>query len=296
MHLLLLSVRSPSRYQEAEVALKSLIYSRGANEAMVIHLVVDPPGREYFEALWEQAHVQRLGNVHWVFHDFEEVCGRPLEAFLRRARMDLSSHHSGKAGYCRLFLSSYLARLRMARDHTGDPHDGALGTDNSRPDNGRFCEDAVACESVGVGDGMTTSKERDKGEGSASQGVEEEVGEELADVARWQWLLGPGRILTLETDQLMLADVAELWSHFSLFDGARDDEVLLAAPENYQPWMHSRPFFDVDLQDQRTFRSIERERERAGNHSMPSRGEVGPNDYHGESSRKPRNSNRTAHV
>ena len=46
------------------------------------------------------------------------------------------------------------------------------------------------------------------------------------------------RLIILETDQLVLANIEELWREFLFFK----DNTLIGAVENYQPWRDSRPF------------------------------------------------------
>ena len=48
MHAVVISVFSLSRYQEAEVMLKSLFMHRISTHPLVLHLIVDPAGKEHF--------------------------------------------------------------------------------------------------------------------------------------------------------------------------------------------------------------------------------------------------------
>ena len=59
-----------------------------------------------------------------------------------------------------------------------------------------------------------------------------------SDIKYIQSLLPTDSIITLETDQLMLVAVDALYNQFQFFD----EDDIVAAAENYQPWEDSRPF------------------------------------------------------
>ena len=211
VHVLLISVRTAVRYAEAEAMLKSLLFHRRAEEAstpegheyfrpLVIHMVTDESGRANFGNIWrqytdtdtdtdhtydasssERGHGSGVANVTVVFHDFISVCAKPLESFLTALNMSISSHHSGVAGYCRLFLPDYFTAL-------ADPF------------------------------ASTAAK------------------------ARIDFPL-PSKLIVLETDQLVLAPITDLWDHVAAATGvfSRDQDVIIGAAENYQPWEDSRP-------------------------------------------------------
>ena len=53
----------------------------------------------------------------------------------------------------------------------------------------------------------------------------------------------PPLIIAIETDQLFLGDVAELWDHVL---ASMDNDDLVAAAENYQPWISSSSYSDSE--------------------------------------------------
>lgn len=220
VHVLLISVRTAIRYAEAETMLKSLLFHQrtqivtqdSASDAdspivveyyrpLVIHIVTDESGRTFFSNLWRQyyshdndgkeSHGSGSANITVVFHDFLTVCAKPLESLLTALKMHISAHHSGVAGYCRLFLPDYFSSL-------------------------------------------------------ASPFVNPTVDFPL-----------PSKLIVLETDQLVLAPISDLWDHMNdVFE--QDEDVLVSAAENYQPWEDSRP----------TDRDTSKERKReSGNNS-----------------------------
>ena len=68
--------------------------------------------------------------------------------------------------------------------------------------------------------------------------------------------LGPGGgIITVETDQLVLADLTDLWTLVLSGPWLAGSGPVFAAAENYQPWKDSRPFSTTE--------KVERLRERA---------------------------------
>jgi hypothetical protein len=87
-----------------------------------------------------------------------------------------SYHHSGKAGYCRLFIPQYFQKLNETIVNSND---------NS------------------------------------------------AETSYILSLLPNDSIIALETDQLLLVSVDQLYDQFQAFD----DDDIVAAAENYQPWV-----------------------------------------------------------
>ena len=180
VHLFVMSVRSNRRYKECEVMLKSLMVSRGAHAdataPLVLHMVVDSPGRTYFASLWHlHTMADRLFKVALVLHPFSEACEAPCDSFLSGLGMGLSFHHSGRAGYCRLFVPRYFQML----------------TANVTSGESPFPPDLL-----------------------------------------------PSRVMSIETDQLILAPIDHLWQEFNAFG----PDTVVAAAENYQPWQDSRPY------------------------------------------------------
>lgn len=253
MHVVLLSCRSLDRYVEAEVMLKSLLRNRrkysmtSAADGMkrynyrplVIHIVTDYSGRVFFDNLWDNAplskqhHHQKLvkekagSMLGVVYHDYRTVCKKPLNEFLSAlhpssstnrnnsynssannthsneasAPGGMSMHHSGAAGYCRLFLPDY---FNQEFEHLMQ---------------------------------------------------ESDVQHAFPSIFHPQ-----SAIITIESDQLILGPIDELWdmmvpamsmqkSTSYLWTPTSTQEavireiepVLVAAAENYQPWSSSRP-------------------------------------------------------
>lgn len=210
MHMLLLSCRSQQRYEEAVVMLKSLFYHRDVSNdlsrVLVLHFVLDRSGKHFFHELYVRHQLHRLPNVIFVLHDLNEICEAPLRQFLSATNMDQSYHHSGTAGYCRLFLDQYFAKLRNI--HSIDS----------------IIDSEYTIHLYDQITGMTASQ--------TSPVDSLLVGKFALDVTR---------LITMETDQLVMADIAQLWEQFTVFDASdRGEEWLVAAAENYQPWGHSR--------------------------------------------------------
>ena len=63
MHAVVISVFSLSRYREAEVMLKSLFMHRTTTHPLVLHMIVDPAGREHFTQVRNMASSTRLSAV-----------------------------------------------------------------------------------------------------------------------------------------------------------------------------------------------------------------------------------------
>lgn len=251
MHLLFMSARSIDRYQEGEIFLKSVLHSRyqlnaannnsessndgtKINRPLVLHLVLDEAGKQYFgELIWgvyEGVHshpsstststgngrhsddsgvlnghrLQNLGVII-AFHDFSDVCEAPLTQFLADVRMTMSPHHSGAAGYCRLFMADYFHSLNNQADF---------------------------------------EESNSSSNGAPLTSIHREVFTHIR------------HLLSLETDQLVFADVEHLWNEsIELLNsngsgegcsnvGSRmlcEDVAVVAAAENYQPWQDSRP-------------------------------------------------------
>ena len=116
IHVALMSVRSLDRYEEAEVMLKSLIFNMDRRTQMVIHLIVDKGGYQFMERIWRRYDLyNRIDNVALVFHDYHAVCDAPARSFLKKFSLPQSSHHSGLAGYCRLFMPQYFNDLQSMK-------------------------------------------------------------------------------------------------------------------------------------------------------------------------------------
>jgi hypothetical protein len=190
VHVLLMSVRSNDRYKEAEVMLKSLLFHRDRRQAsvesLVLHIVTDDAGVEYFARLWTPSMLQAFAGITVIIHDFDSVCKANIEAFLERNQLNISFHHSGVAGYCRLAIPIYFDQL--------------------------FGNMETVMRSI-----VNRSSEAN----------------ETLYTSILPSLLTPPSIICLETDQLVLADVGELWHYF--YDHSDEDDVV-AAPENYMPW------------------------------------------------------------
>ena len=93
--------------------------------ALCLHLVVDAGARAFFEARLRGGGdddgadgddgggggggAVALPGVGVRYHAFEEACVAPLVGFLREFELPMSSHYSGAAGFCRLFLPDFLA-------------------------------------------------------------------------------------------------------------------------------------------------------------------------------------------
>ena len=186
MHILFITSRSLDRYKEGETMLKSLLFHRergemevGVYRQLYIHIVTDPSGQAYYEQMLSPYRISPRYNsasrIYVVYHDYQEVCVRPLKIFLSALHdMKMSFHHSGAAGYCRLFLPDYFLNPP---------------TDASYP--------------------------------------------------------APSGLIVLETDQLVLSPIEELWDHLFLdkmgIFRRPDMGIWMGAVENYQPWMDSRP-------------------------------------------------------
>ena len=64
MHAVVISVFSLSRYREAEVMLKSLFMHRTTTHPLVLHMIVDPAGREHFTQVRNMASIAHLSAVY----------------------------------------------------------------------------------------------------------------------------------------------------------------------------------------------------------------------------------------
>jgi hypothetical protein len=101
IHIVIISCRSLSRYIEAEVLTKSLLFNRKykSSKKMIFHLIVDDGGKQYFMNLFEINGILKMNDISIVFHSFDIVCNGPLDLFFEKIdHMKQSSHHSGKAG------------------------------------------------------------------------------------------------------------------------------------------------------------------------------------------------------
>jgi hypothetical protein len=120
MHVIFMSARSLDRYNEAEVFLKSLLFHIHSSSRLVLHLLIDEGAYLYFHQLFEVSNFpQRFPNVAIVIHDYHRVCSEGTDDFLARFKIPQSPHHSGKAGYCRLFIPAYFESLsKTLSSHT----------------------------------------------------------------------------------------------------------------------------------------------------------------------------------
>ena len=123
IEIVVMSVRSRDRYDEALTMIKSLLLHRprrrgdggsgggggpGHRHLRVnINLITDAAGRAFFEAV-SKTLAPRRPDVSFVFHDFDRVCAAPVDAFLREFGFPLTAHYSGRAGFCRLFFPDTL--------------------------------------------------------------------------------------------------------------------------------------------------------------------------------------------
>ena len=115
MHIVVMSARVYDRYEEALVMIKSMLFHwRRARvpdgPGITLHLIVDDGGADFFAAAFARLALP-LELVDVLYHSYNRVCVRPLEAFLADFEMPMSAHYSGAAGYCRLFMAPYLATL-----------------------------------------------------------------------------------------------------------------------------------------------------------------------------------------
>jgi hypothetical protein len=113
IHIFLMSSRSYDRYQEAIIMLKSLLFHhdpsfvRGALPAIHFHIVTDAAGKVILDTF-----LRENLKLDWIvvsFYDFTSTCEQMTDDFLRRFGFSISSHYSGKAGYCRLFVPQILS-------------------------------------------------------------------------------------------------------------------------------------------------------------------------------------------
>jgi hypothetical protein len=149
--------------------------------------------------------------------------------------MQQSFHHSGKAGYCRLFVPAYfddiltedmkLTRKELFYKYSDISTHFLFSTDSD--------EEEEELEDKEVDSNAYMEKNSDKFSIGDYDLRGDQVIEELITN-----IYHPKKVITMETDQLMLTDITELWSMFSQFD----EDDLIAAAENYQPWKNSRPF------------------------------------------------------
>ena len=138
------------RYEEAEIFLKSLIFHLREDRRVVVHLLVDKGGYVFFMQIFDRYDFsKRFPNIAFVTHDYDSVCDRGTNEFLSKFSAPQSPHHSGKAGYCRLFIPRYFSQLGL----------------------------------------------------------------QLQDNARaYEKIIIPKKLVVMETDQLLLVDIAELWA------------------------------------------------------------------------------------
>ena len=89
VHIAVLSAISYNRYNEALVMIKSILFHRKRANLIHFHLIVDPSGRIFFT---EMLLAQQLPGLRVTFHDFERVCVRPNERFLKKYNFTQSAH------------------------------------------------------------------------------------------------------------------------------------------------------------------------------------------------------------
>ena len=111
IEVVVMSVRSHDRYEEALTMIKSMVLHRRRRAMdrlrLNINVVTDAPGRRFFgEAA--RAIERRRDDVRVVLHDFTYACAAPVDAFLREFNFRLTAHYSGRAGFCRLFFPDTL--------------------------------------------------------------------------------------------------------------------------------------------------------------------------------------------
>ena len=92
IHIVIMSVNSIDRYEEAEVHLKSLIFNRNLTPKnkradIVLHMIVDAGGQEYFTNIYSKENLKNFNDIHIILHNFEYVCVNPLEIFLTSLNM-----------------------------------------------------------------------------------------------------------------------------------------------------------------------------------------------------------------
>ena len=115
----------------------------------------------------------------------------------------------GKAGYCRLFIAPYFHRLRREyQDQTK-----------------RSLHHTTATTSSSSSSSLDSSKSCSSDKGSGGGGSDGSC----SDHPHWPFsfaitetLLLPRAVMAIETDQLVLSNIYDLWRHFEGFQG---DEV-----------------------------------------------------------------------
>lgn len=121
MHVVVMSARVEDRYEEALVMLKSMLFqwrpvadARRRPTGLVLHLIVDDNGGAFFRSRLSSLTAGLPGGLLSVrYHRYEDVCVAPLEQFLSEMQLPMSSHYSGAAGYCRLFMPRYFNALGL---------------------------------------------------------------------------------------------------------------------------------------------------------------------------------------
>ena len=290
MHVVLLSCRSLDRYREAETMIKSLIYNRnGGNDRdrdekhthsagqnpdpnpnptpipnprpLVLHMILDPSGKRYMDDMWSANGIETNTILDWesvrdpnqsnqskksedsysisaytlntnitiVVHDYKSVCQEPLDHLFRDKLDDhsISFHHSGAAGYCRLFLPDYFAKIRKISRRSGiRSRSDAFNTNTNANTN-----------SINTNTNTNTNPVHTYGYNTS-------------------YIFPSNVIMAIETDQLILAPIDDLWNHHIAptdtyththtgpirgirgMSGIYDltEGVLVSAAENYQPW------------------------------------------------------------
>ena len=123
IHVAIISARVRDRYEEALVMIKSMLFNwrpptitnkLNVPIGLVLHMIVDERGAAFF---YEKFSILisglPAGLLSVQYHDYKAVCVAPLNRFLTEFDVQMSSHYSGAAGYCRLFMPRYFRALRL---------------------------------------------------------------------------------------------------------------------------------------------------------------------------------------
>ena len=114
VHIAVMSCRSHDRYLEALVMIKSLLLHLRARR-LHLHLIVDAGGASFFRRALARmpafSSAPGSGCACATMYDFDSTCGAAVDEFLRSHNFPVSSHYSGRAGYCRLFFPAIFQRL-----------------------------------------------------------------------------------------------------------------------------------------------------------------------------------------
>ena len=203
-------------------------------QVLVVHLVTDTEGMVYFKELFSVSKLYSSRRFLIVLHHVEEVCHDPLSLFLKTVQMKQSIHHSGKAGWCRIFVPQYFNQLKNTLTSAKSKIELILSNVVSSREH-KIVECNEIIKNI-FGSNIITLAKNTRG-GHLPEFNLFTFGLQLISS---QWLI-PNQIITIETDQLILEDIRELWDQFNLFDV--DD--IIAAAENYEPWRKSSEYNKV---------------------------------------------------